>query len=133
MVKKGNKAKIEQKSKVQWKTNPQAKPKKNKRRNLHLHDFLEIHKDRHAEWIVEQKGGSLENGHIFCDYVTRINSHKERKMKVLLICDDYLYILNPKTAHSHYSEKLCVHLQRISSVTIPKTNKTLMKIGNRFE
>ena len=104
------------------------------RRNYYLHDYLNVHVDRQIQWIVEQNGSSVKDSDIFCDFVTRINSKNLRRIKLLLICDKYIYLINPKNIRGQYHTKCLLDVTQISEITIPTiNNKTLMKIGGIFE
>ena len=50
-----------------------------------INDFLDLRKESNLAKLMEKNKESLNKTQIFSDYVTRINSHSERSLKLIAI------------------------------------------------
>ena len=103
-----------------------ALPKK--RVNPDLYDFCSVLKSPSFKKIM---ASSRDANHtkVFSDYITRINSNCERKMRVCVITDKKLYILYPENKKGMFKLKYIADLELITKITVCKRNSTLIKIS----
>lgn len=103
---------------------PQFKKPKNK----DLYDFCSVSKNSSFGKILASSTDK-NNAKIFSDYITRINSNCERKMRVCVITDKKLYILYPENSKGNYKLKYITSLEMITKITVCIRNSTLIKIS----
>lgn len=101
-----------------------------------INDYLDLRKESNLGKIMEKNKENFSRTNIFSDYVTRINSHSERSLKILVISgshfltrDSNIYLLEPDKK-KNYDVKLILPLRQIRSITFPKNNRCLFKLGS---
>ena len=69
------------------------------------------------------------NDPFFSDYIVRVNSHEERKVRILIVTNQKLYILIQKEkARTEFSIKASFNLKNIPIVEIATDNTLLLNI-----
>lgn len=96
--------------------------------NIDLYDFCSVLKNTSFSKILK---GCKDHKYskVFSDYVTRINSNCERKMRVCVITDQKMYILYPENNKGVFKLKYITNLELITKITVCKRNSTLIKIS----
>lgn len=97
--------------------------------NSNLQDYVNLLKNPSViKILIPPKSGLLlKDITIFSDYITRINSKCERKIRVLMITENHLYILTK--SKTTYKIKYVIQLSLITRITFPTKNSTLIKIS----
>lgn len=100
-----------------------------------MNDYLDLRYESNIGKILQKGGEDLAKTVIFSDFVTRINSKSERKVraivitsKILFTIDKSIYILIPEKK-KEYKLKNSFPLIILRSVCFPKNNKVLFKLS----
>lgn len=96
--------------------------------NIDLYDFCSVLKNPSFTKILKSSKDH-QYSKVFSDYITRINSNCERKMRVCVITDKKMYILYPENTKGAFKLKYITDLELISKITVCKRNSTLIKIS----
>ena len=94
------------------------------------YDFLGLRHNNCVRRLLEADGIVVAGmDTFFSDHIVRINSHEERKVRILLVTNQKLYILiqkeNPRT---EYSIKANFHLSHIRVIEIATNNALLLNL-----
>jgi hypothetical protein len=106
---------------------PMSSPKK--RKTTDLYDFCSVLKNSSFRKILTSGKHHDKCSRVFSDYITRINSNCERKMRVCAITNKKMYILYPETSKGILKLKYLADLELITKITVCKRNSTLIKIS----
>lgn len=82
--------------------------------------------------LLSSQGDYTSPKFIFSDYVCRINSNRERNIKVLLITDNCTYILNP-IKDGKYEIKLSIWHAHVRNVVLARDNITTFRLASTTE
>jgi hypothetical protein len=94
------------------------------------YDFLSLRDNNGVKRLLEADNIVLaDKAALFSDYIVRVNSHEERKVRILLVTNEKLYILIQKQKHrTEYSIKACFQLKHIPIIEIATNNALLLNI-----
>lgn len=97
--------------------------------NNDFRDYMSLYgNDCIRSKILKLPGGQAFPNVLFSDYITRINSNCERKIRTFFVSDFALYILVQK-GHKDFTLKFTVNLDLVRKITYPTQNSTLIKLS----
>jgi hypothetical protein len=92
----------------------------------HLNDFLEFGSNKSVLTAIAQKADiGISVQRIYSDYIARINSLGERKLRYILITEKYIHIFKDGSKDKEYKLKMSIPLYCLDRVVWADNNKSL--------
>lgn len=108
------------------------KPREQKRytftSTMTTYDYLNLSKDKKLIDMVNRSVGMVIEGQIYSDFVIRIGSNNQRKLRVFLLIGPFIFILYPKGSNGYYKLKERIHITEIQKIAFPEKNKTFFRM-----
>lgn len=92
------------------------------------YDFMDVHNTPAILRLIQSFGEEIKpNTPVFSDEIIRINSRRERKVRMLIVTRNNMYILIPKL-DKEYSEKSHYKVSDIFRVEVARNNSLLLHV-----
>lgn len=99
---------------------------------MSVNDYLEMGFNHQVQRIMLLHKDHSPMTNIFSDYVCRINTNGQRKVRVCIITEQMIYFLIPQKS-GEFEIKMTIYLPHLHKVTLARANSTCMSISTTNE